>query len=200
MTLIERTLVVLAIGGGAYLLLGSGIIGWERSETTVYPVRCVPSFGELLGTPKCRTEERYTYLVDADAGEVRIKAENPEDFVTREGCVVGSIDDWACPAQTLTVLEGRPAILGPILCTAEQIRSGACPNIEESMVEDFGAVHDVIPRLVVRDGRPLRAGADCLMSRHYVGALRWYLTKAAEVAGGISLWPSRPEACTPAGF
>lgn len=198
MTLIEKLIILLLLVVGAYLFFNPQIIGWEKNETTIYPVRCVQSLGEFLGVPKCKAEPRYTYVVDAKAGEVHIKSDNPDDYITWKRCSVDSADDFICPPQVRTLMEGRRSMLGPVLCTVEQLKSGACPDIEKNVTRNFGAMSDVVPSLAIAHGRPLRNSSDCLMSRYYVGVFRWYLIKGAEVVGGISLWPSRPEECRPA--
>ncbi|MCH9027613.1 MAG: hypothetical protein IIA05_10910 [Proteobacteria bacterium] len=199
MTLIERLIALGVLGGGAYALFAFDVVNFEGNELTVYPVRCLESWGEFQGMPKCEAEDTYTHILDAEAGEMRIKTDNPDAFVVRESCKIDSDDNWICPTQSREILPGRPAILGPILCTTDELKAGKC-DIEKNTVQDFGAVTSVFPLIAVTDGKPLRNGTDCFMDRYFVGALQWLAVRGAEAVGRISLWPADQKECEATGF
>ena len=202
MTLIERLIVLGVLGGGIYMAFEFDVVNWDEfdvvnwgdDELTVYPIRCLNSWGEFRGMPKCETEEIYTYVLDAGAGEVHIKTDETGDFIVRQNCQIESEDNWICPPQMLEIMPGRPTVMGPVLCTREELRAGKC-DIEKNTVQDFGRVDVMIPRLVVVDGLPLRDGDACIMSRHYTNAAQWLAIKGAEFIGRISMWPAEPEEC-----
>lgn len=199
MTLIERLIILGFLGGGAYMAVSYDVVKWGGNELTIYPVRCLASWGEFQGMPKCKAEDPYTYVLDVEAKEVHIKGQDPEDFIVRKGCRIDSDDYWVCPLQSQTLDPGRPAVLGPILCTVEQLKNGEC-DIEKNTVQNFGQLTHAIPMLAVVDGLPLRNRDDCVVSRYYANVAQWLAIKGAELIGRISLWPSEPKECTPREF